>query len=267
MDPMFALVLFALFIAAFLQRVAGFGYGLIGAPFALTIFTPFEVSFLMAFWGSANSLPTILLLYSHIRWDIYRKLFIWLCLGLVLGYVGLLFLPASVFKLLAVVICVQAIVSVFRPDLATKGISWTADHRVASTIAGTLQSSVAIPGPPLVVAFNAMKLTQNAFVSLFALVFLSVGVMRIGVSMGFVIVGLYSEGMAERLPDDIIFNATTGSLVSIAGVLIAQPLVRHLSTAFFKKIAATLIAVSALTLIIDVFGWGPRIAALFGIGV
>jgi len=83
------------------------------------------------------------------------------------------------------------------------------------------------------------------------------------VSLGFVVIALSSEAMAQRLPDAMILHAATGSAMSVLGVLLAQPFVGHVSAALFKKIAAVLIAVSVLTLIIDVLGWGPKIAALF----
>lgn len=264
MEPLFVVILIAIFVASFVQRLAGFGYGLIASPVALTMFSPFEVSFLMAFWGTMNSLPTVLLTRKSISWAIFRTLVPWLLFGLVLGYAGLLFLPASVFHVLAIVICLQALVSVFYPEQATRGIQWSADTRVASTLAGLLQSSISIPGPPLVVAFNRMKLVGEAFVSLFAMVFLSIGVVRIVASLGFVGIGLYSQGMAERLPDQIVFHVTAGCVVSVIAVLLAQPLVKHVSSALFKKIAAGLIALATATLIIDVLGWGPQLAALAG---
>lgn len=265
MEILFVVILLALFVAAFLQRLAGFGYGLIGAPVALCLFSPFEVSFLMAFWGTANSLPTTLLLRQHVPWQTFRTLLVWLLLGLILGYAGLLFLPPVIFKMLAILICLQALVSVYYPEHATRSIGWTADYRIAATLAGTLQSSVSIPGPPLVVAFNAMRLTHNAFVSLFSLVFLGVGLVRIAVSFGFMAIAMVSPTMAERLPDHILLYAVTGAAVSVLGVLTAQPLVSRVSSALFKKIAAGLIALSALTLLTDVLGWSPHIAALFGV--
>ena len=266
MEPVYLLVMLSLLVAAFVQRLAGFGYGLIAAPIALTMFSPFEVSFLMAFWGTVNSLPTLYLTRHSIPWAIFRSLAVWLFVGLFLGYVGLLFLPAAVFKMLAIVICVQALVSVFYPEQATRGMEWSASGPVAATLAGTLQSSISIPGPPLVVAFNRMKLTGDVFISLFALVFTGIGLARILVSLGFVVVGLSSPAMAERLPDQLILYPVTGAVVSIVGVLLAQPLVRRVSSALFKKIAAGLIALSALTLIVDVLGLGPRIMAVLGLG-
>ena len=266
MEPVYLIVLLSLLVAAFVQRLAGFGYGLIAAPVALTMFSPFEVSFLMAFWGTVNSLPTLYLTRRAIPWSIFRSFAIWLLVGLFVGYLGLLFLPAAVFKVLAILICVQAFVSVFYPEQATRGIEWTANGAVAATLAGALQSSISIPGPPLVVAFNRMKLTGDTFISLFALVFTGIGFVRIAASLGFVVVGFCSQTMADRLPDQLILYPITGAAVSIIGVLLAQPLVSRVSSALFKKFAAGLIALSALTLIVDVLGLGPRIAAVFGFG-
>ncbi|MDG1415043.1 MAG: TSUP family transporter [Alphaproteobacteria bacterium] len=263
MDPMFVVVLASLFVAAFIQRLAGFGYGLVAAPVALTMFTPFEVSFLMAFWGTMNSIPTLYLTRHSIPWRVFQSFALWLVLGLVVGYAGLLLLPVNAFKILAIVLCAQAMVSVFYPERAARGIEWSADLRLAGLLAGALQSSISIPGPPLVVAFNRLKLQGDAFVSLFALCFAGIGVVRIVVSLGFVVIALSSEAMAQRLPDAMILHAATGSAMSVLGVLLAQPFVGHVSAALFKKIAAVLIAVSVLTLIIDVLGWGPKIAALF----
>lgn len=264
MEPLLVLTLISIFVAAFVQRLAGFGYGLIATPVALTLFSPFEVSFLMAFWGTVNSLPTVFLTRKAIPWQIFRTLLPWLFIGLVLGYVGLLILPAAVFKALAILICIQALISVFYPEQATRGIRWSADPRIAATLAGTLQSSISIPGPPLIVAFNQMKLVGDAFVSLFAMVFVSIGFARVGANFGFVAIALYSQGMAERLPDQIVYYAVTGCAASILGVMLAQPLVRYVSSALFKKIAAGLIALSVTALFIDVLGWGPQIATLIG---
>ena len=71
--------------------------------------------------------------------------------------------------------------------------------------------------------------------------------------------------MAERLPENIVLYALAGSVISVIGVLAAQPLVSRVSSALFKKIAAALIALSALTLLSDALGWGPHIAALFDV--
>ncbi len=266
MDPMFIFVLASIFVAAFIQRLAGFGYGLVAAPVALTLFTPFEVSFLMAFWGTVNSLPTLFFTRHSIPWAVFRSFAIWLLLGLVVGYVGLLVLPVNVFKILAIVLCAQAMVSVFYPERAARGIEWSADLRLAGLLAGSLQSAISIPGPPLVVAFNRLKLQGDAFVSLFALCFASIGVVRIAVSIGFVFIALSSEAMAQRLPDNMVLYSAAGAAMSIAGVLLAQPFVGQVSSALFKKIAAVLIAVSVLTLIVDVLGWKPQIAAVLGFG-
>ena len=83
MELGFFIVLAAVFMAAFVQRLAGFGYGLIAAPVAMTYFSPIEVAFLMAFWGTANSAPTAFFTRHSIPWHAFWPVVPWLMIGLI----------------------------------------------------------------------------------------------------------------------------------------------------------------------------------------
>lgn len=254
MEPNLILLLSTILVAAFVQRLAGFGFGLVAAPIAMTMFTPFEVSFFMAYWGISNSLPTAILTRRSIDWGLVNKILWWMILGVGLGYLGLVFLPEAIFKTLALVLCVQAFISVFWPALATRGIEWSANNRVAGTTAGLLQATTGVPGPPLIVFFNSIRVSREAFVAVFALVFLVVAGVRILVGLGFVAASPHIEAAAEMLPDRIPFYLLVGSGVSVVGVVLAQLVERYISLSVFRKIAAFLIAGSALALLVDLIG-------------
>ena len=100
MELGFFIVLAAVFMAAFVQRLAGFGYGLIAAPVAMTYFSPIEVAFLMAFWGTANSAPTAFFTRHSIPWHAFWPVTPWLLIGLIAGLGALFMAPAVAFKLL-----------------------------------------------------------------------------------------------------------------------------------------------------------------------
>lgn len=259
MELGFFIVLAAVFMAAFVQRLAGFGYGLIAAPVAMTYFSPIEVAFLMAFWGTANSAPTAFFTRHSIPWHAFWPVVPWLMIGLIAGIGALFTVPSVAFKVLAVVICVQAFISVFWPHLATRGVSWTADGRVAGTLAGVLQATVNIPGPPLVVHYNTLRLPQEAFVGVFAIIFLSVSVVRVIFGGLAFVLGQELTFLTQAIPDRPLYTLGIGTLITVAGVMCGQLVVGRVSVAFFKRLTAVMIGVSALALLTDILGLLPEV--------
>ncbi|MAH87045.1 MAG: hypothetical protein CMF26_00350 [Kiloniella sp.] len=258
MELGFLIVLAAVFFAAFVQRLAGFGYGLISAPVAMIFFSPLEVAFLMAFWGTVNSAPTAYFTRRSIPWGAFWPVIPWLMVGLVAGLGALFIAPPLAFKILAVLICVQAFISVFWPHLATRGVGWTADGRVAGTLAGLLQATVNIPGPPLVVHFNTLRLPQEAFVGVFAIVFLSVSVVRVILGCVAFALGQELAFLANAIPASPVYTLSLGSVATFVGVTVGQTIVHRVSTAFFKRLTGVMIAVSALALLTDILGLLPN---------
>ena len=261
MELGFFIVLAAVFMAAFVQRLAGFGYGLIAAPVAMTYFSPLEVAFLMAFWGAANSAPTAFFTRHSIPWQAFWPVAPWLMVGLLAGLGALFIAPPVAFKLLAVLICCQAFISVFWPHLATRGVGWSADGRVAGTLAGVLQATVNIPGPPLVVHYNTLRLKQEAFVGVFAIVFLSVSVVRVIFGGLAFALGQELTFLTEAIPERPLYTIGLGTLITVTGVIGGQLIVGRVSTAFFKRLTAAMIGVSALALLTDILGVLPNSGA------
>ena len=254
MDPSFFILLGAIMVAAFVQRLVGFGFGLIGAPIAMTLFTPFEVTFFMAYWGLATSGPTVFLTRGSIDWSLVRKTLGWVVLGVGLGYVGLIVLPGAIFKTLAMILCVQAFISVFWPALATRGVAWTATGPIAGTTAGVLQATTGVPGPPLIVFLNTLRVSREVFVAVLAVIFLAAAGVRIVVGLGFVAASPYVQVAADLIPDSILYFLVLGSAASTLGVILAQMVESRVSLALFRQIAALLIAGSALTLLLNLIG-------------
>ena len=65
--------------------------------------------------------------------------------------------------------------------------------------------------------------------------------------------------LTQAIPDRPLYTLGIGTLITVAGVMCGQLIVGRVSVAFFKRLTAVMIGVSALALLTDILGLLPEV--------
>ena len=163
------------FFGSMLQGVAGFGLGLIGAPFLLMFYSTSMVTAMLAIFASSSNL---VILWS-LRRSVNRRLYLLLLAGAVFGIIpGAMIrhlVPLTAFKwIIGVLIigCGGVLATGWQlkrqNDMLTVGVGF---------LAGVLGGCLSIAGAPVSIFLTAGELSKNEFRATISLFFLSVNVL------------------------------------------------------------------------------------------
>ncbi len=148
-------------LAAFLQRITGFGFALLSVPLMSLAIAPSLAVVVASLCSWPNTMITAWQLRHHIDVPVARRYALWSLAGMPAGLVILDAVPVRPFRVfLGVVVALATIVmaSGWRPRTVRPAV-----EVAAGVVAGVLATSTGTNGPPLVLALNARRLAPDQF--------------------------------------------------------------------------------------------------------
>lgn len=148
-------------LAAFLQRITGFGFALLSVPLMSLAIAPSLAVVVASLCSWPNTMITAWQLRRHIDVPLARRYALWSLVGMPAGLVILDAVPVRPFRVfLGVVVALATIVmaSGWRPRTVRPAV-----EVAAGIMAGVLATSTGTNGPPLVLALNARRLAPDQF--------------------------------------------------------------------------------------------------------
>ena len=155
-----AVILIAV-LAAFLQRITGFGFALLSVPLMSLVVAPSLAVVVASLCSFPNTMITAWQLRAHIDVALARRYALWSLVGMPAGLVILDAVPVRPFRVfLGIVVALATVVmaSGWRPRTVRPAV-----EAMAGVVAGVLATSTGTNGPPLVLALNARRLAPDQF--------------------------------------------------------------------------------------------------------
>jgi len=241
-------LLLATFFASLVQSATGFGFALIAVPFFLIIL------------NSSDAIQVVIiitLITSTVHWVLIRKetplnLLRWLFVGCILGFpLGVLIymrLELDTLKMLIAVLIILISIhngwQMLRNHLAahspgSRGIKPAALTAVGLT-SGMMASSMAMPGPPLMLYLSTTALDKNqiraAMFAFFTFSYAGALIMQ----LIFVGVGRQSWEMSGILTP-----------VAIIGLIVGQLVSKRISEAYFKVLVLIILLMTGSVMLLN----------------
>ena len=227
-----------LLLASFTQTTTGFGFALVATPLLLFVLEPKSVVVLVVILAAINH--AIRLFYFR-RYVATRRVGL-MCLGSIfgipLGAYLLSSLNPSVLKLVVATLIIPSSI------LLLLGYSYhfrreILGHGVAGFISGVLATSTSLCGPPVVLFLLSENLGKERFNGTLAAYFLFVCLVSVGV---FSFMGVVTI--------DVLWQVVVFLPIVMLGFYLGIRVLHRISDTLFKKMAASLVAVSALAIIV-----------------
>jgi uncharacterized membrane protein YfcA len=233
-DPQDAVAVF--FLTAFAstaQSVTGFGFGLIIIPPLVLILGPKDAVALSTVLGTALALLMLARLHAGVPWRPVGVALVGTALGAPVGLLVLVTLDKDILQItiaVAVLVATAVLARGFRVPTASD-----VGPAIAGFVAGITRMTAGLPGPPVVLYFQAMRLaagTQRAAITAFF------------ATSGFIGVALFAgEGSLDRE----IAGLTLGGMPGIGlGWLAGGHLFSRMSQRVFTAIVYIMLVGSAL---------------------
>lgn len=229
----------AVFLAAFVRALSGFGYSLLSTPLLTFVFDVKSVVVMNVILSSATSI--LALVYTRQYIDFRRTLVIILgsLPGMALGTYLLARLDSSTIKLAIAVIALPVSVLLllghthrFKRD--------TLACSVAGFVSGVLQASTSLGGPPVVLLLLNQGLSKEKFYATLAVFFLVEGIFIGGT---YVSLGMITTEILLRIA--ILFPALW--LGFYAGI----KLLPRIKPVLFRRIASGTVLITAMVIIVS----------------
>jgi len=237
-----ALALCAVFVAAFIRGVTGFGFALILAPILLLIFTPANVVVVNLFLGLISNI--LVLSYSFKKVDLKKilSMIIGSALGIPLGaWIIILIAPATL-KILIGGVTVSCAV------LLALGFSSTFTREklgsaVAGFLSGVLSSSTSLGGPPVVLFMHNQNWRKDVIYSSLAAYFLF--------ACFWSLIALYISGLVDT---QIIVVAASLTPALLSGVGLGIIFFRRINARHFRRLSIAIVICAGILGILSGLG-------------
>ena len=226
--------------AAFMQKVSGFGFGLIAVPLMSLVVTPQRAVIIATLLGLMTTAIQAWVERRHAVVPVANRLFLGACLGMPLGFLVYVTVPANGMRLVLGVVVIVAAVVLARGLSLSHGNS-TAEY-VVGAISGVLNTSVSTNGPPLVFLLQARGYDPHAFRGTITRVFVYSNVVSVSIFV--------FAGRVERTPALVALAAVP--LVLLMQVLGAR-LQPHFKGDRFRVLVLGLMFASGVSAIVAGF--------------
>lgn len=236
-----AVVAGAVFVAALVQVLSGFGFALLSVPMMTLAVDVKEAVVISTLMGMSMSSWQAWHGRAHTDRAAARHMVIGAYLGMPFGLVVYLTVDDHVLRfLLGIAVLVAVVLLAIRLDLRHAGTSLDTG---AGFVSGVLNTSLSTNGPPLVFALQARHLAPDAFRATINTVFAFSNIF--GVTL-FVASG--------RVTRDGVVAAAIAIPSLLVGQLIGLPLRRHVAGERFRTLVLLLLTAAALSAIISAVG-------------
>lgn len=198
-----AVVLVFIAFAAFMQKVSGFGFGLIAVPLMSLVVSPQRAVIIATLLGLFTTTMQAWVEREHTVVPVARRLFAGACVGMPFGLMVYVAVPANGLRLVLGVVVIVAAFILSRGFTLQHGN--TMAEYVVGAISGVLNTSVSTNGPPLVFLLQARGYDPHTFRGTITRVFLYSNL--VSVSM------FVAAGKVHRTPAMVALSAIPVVLV------------------------------------------------------
>ncbi|WP_164660235.1 sulfite exporter TauE/SafE family protein [Tropicibacter sp. Alg240-R139] len=211
-----ALLVGSVFAASVLQAATGIGFGVIAGPVLLVTMAnvgAIQVSILLSFLIALLLSPITI---PRVQWPLLKPLFLGVCIGTPPGALAFVMLPIDTLKLIAAI--VVGFMTLVAAGLLARYPVVEQDSKVrrvfAGTICGFLNTTLAMPGPPIAAYATAIKSKKATIQATTLVTFLMA--YPIALVLQTLAVGLSGEavGVSVRLMGPTIVGTSVGLLIS-----------------------------------------------------
>jgi len=237
-----ALALCAVFFAAFIRGVTGFGFALILAPILLLILTPANAVVVNLFLGLISNI--LVLFYSFKKVDLKKILpmVIGSALGIPLGAWIIILIEPAALKILIGGVTVSCAV------LLALDFSRTFHHEklgssVAGFLSGVLSSSASLGGPPVVLFMHNQNWQKDVIHSSLAVYFLF--------ACFWSLIALYMSGLVDT---QIIVEAASLTPALLSGVGLGIMFFHRINARYFRHLSIVIVLCAGILGILSGLG-------------
>ena len=241
-------LLLATFFASLVQSATGFGFALIAVPFFLIVLNSSDAIQVVIIITLITSIIHWLLIRKETTLDLLRWLFVGCTLGFPAGVLIYLQLELDALKMLIAVLIILISIhngwQMFRKHGATELPDSREAKPVVLTVvgltSGMMASSMAMPGPPLMLYLSSTALDKNQIrATMFAFFTFSYAGALIMQSI-FVGVGRQSWEMSVTLTP-----------VAILGLIVGQFLSKRISETYFKALVLAILLLTGSVMLLS----------------
>ncbi len=228
----------AVFSAALVQVLSGFGFALLSVPLMTLAITTKEavvVSTLLGVWVTTWQAWHG---RDHVDSAVARRMVIAAYLGMPLGFWAFIAVDENVLRFaLGVSVLLAVVLLVVRIDV--RGVGRPLDYG-AGFVSGVLNTSLSTNGPPLVFVLHARESTPDAFRATLNMVFACCNVVAITLFL-----------VAGRVDRDGVVAALIAVPALFIGQLCGYPLRKHLDGERFRRLVLALLVGAAASAIVN----------------
>ena len=227
----------AIFVAAFVQMLAGFGFALLAMP-VMTLAIPVEEAVVIV---AILSLATTGWQSIHLRHDaqrpLARRLIFASFVGMPLGLVILDVVDDTTLKImLGIAVLVATALLAYRLDLAHVG---PALDIACGFTSGVLNTSLGTNGPPLVFDLQARAIEANTFRATLSMVFVFGNMLA-----------LLLFALSGKVTDDVVRAAVVAAPAWLLGQALGWPTRKHVQDERFRWLVLALLFAAGVTAIV-----------------
>ncbi|SMO99815.1 sulfite exporter TauE/SafE family protein [Paracoccus laeviglucosivorans] len=228
----FALVFSAVFIAAVLRGITGFGFALAAVPLVSLTLPPAEAIVIAILLQCMVGLREIVVMRHQVVLATLKKLSIGAVIGTPVGLLGLHMLSADAMRIVLAVIVLSALVAMVKQVRIAPG---PRQAMGAGLLSGVFSGLAAMPGPPAV-AYLLSTATPPAQTRATLMSFFCVTSL-------IALPGLFAEGLVGR---QTLLMAALSLPLLMLGTYFGEKVFRRLGEGGYQKAAIAMLAVTAL---------------------
>jgi uncharacterized membrane protein YfcA len=230
----------AVFLAAFTQIVAGFGFALLGVPLMTLAIEPKLAVVVSALTGVVVTTWQAIHGWKDADKPLVRRLTIAAYLGMPLGLVVFILVNDDVLRLmLGIAVLVAVVLLALRLNLHHVGPHL--DYG-AGFVSGVLSTSLSTNGPPLVFALQARQIPAVTFRATISAVFALSNVL-----------GLTLFVVSGKVTHDGVVAATVTIPAMLFGQLLGFPIRKHIHGERFRWLVLILLTGAAISAMVNAF--------------
>ena len=226
----------AVFVAAFVQAIAGFGFGLMAMPLMTIVIAPSTAVVVSTLVGVSITTWQSWAMRADAQRVIVKRMAIGAYVGMPLGLVVLTTVSEQALRL-AVGVAVLAAVVLLAANVRFE--PGTRTDATAGFVSGVLNTSVSTNGPPLVFALQARRLDAPEFRATISAVF--------ALSNVFALTLFVATGKVNR---DGLITAALAAPALLIGQAIGFPLRRHVHGQRFRALVLVLLTLAGASAVL-----------------
>jgi uncharacterized protein len=226
-------------VAGFVSGLTAFGFALLAVPPLAMVLGPKEAVIVSLLVGGVATFGLAYRLRSHVVRPVAGRLVAGAVVGMPLGLVVLVTVPADALRLTIAGAVLVSVVVLWR-GAAIHGTGRRYDYAAGFT-SGVLNTSVSTNGPPLVLVLQARRLDPTAFRGTLATVFVVSNVVAVVLVV-----------VAGQVTRSLLLTALVAMPAMLAGFAVGVGLAPRLHPERFRGVVLGLLAVSAVVAAVSV---------------